>query len=251
MSAPPTPTAVSARFPRRWRRSTRRSRSIPTIATPCSPSGAILRDAGRDEEALAVADRLLARDAGDAAAHVARAGALAKLKRFDEALAAADAAVRVAPKDPEAHTGARHRARRARPLRRSVEALETADGSAPPAPIFTIRAAVALGECRAASTRRWPPTIGDRGGAGRCDSATTTASFVLLTLGDYDEGWAEHEWRLKTRNSIGRRCSRWRRCGRARTSPARRCCSIPSRAHGDTIQFVRYAPAGRGARRAA
>ena len=74
-----------------------------------------------------IVDGMVARDAADAVAHISRAHALAELRRFADALAAADGAVEQRAEECRGAPGARHGARPARPLRRSVGGARPAE----------------------------------------------------------------------------------------------------------------------------
>ncbi len=201
----------------------------------------ILRDAERYDEALAVGDRLVARDAADFAGHTARAHALLKLKRLDEALAAADEAIRVAPKRHEGYTV---RAMVLVDFGRFEEverALATAERLGASSAEHHNTRAVALTE---AGRLEEALAAYGRAIAGEPDFPMYwhNRSFVRLALGDFEQGWAEHEIRLKA--------PRFSRPDFLRLAPlwsgeelrGKRLLLYSEQGHGDTIQFVRYVP---------
>jgi tetratricopeptide (TPR) repeat protein len=64
--------------------------------------------------------------------------------------------------------------------------------------------------------------------------------YALLTAGDYERGWLEHEWRLKWRGYLGSRVDRSLWNGedlRGRTILLHTIDGL-----GDTLQFIRFAP---------
>jgi hypothetical protein len=65
-------------------------------------------------------------------------------------------------------------------------------------------------------------------------------AFLRIATGDWKEGWADHEWRLKMRehahNTYVRLAPKWR--GEPLTG--KRLLIYAEQGHGDTFQFVRY-----------
>ena len=200
----------------------------------------ILREARRADEALAVADRLVTLFPSDHVGYTARAQALQKLRRFDEALAAADEAIRAAPESSEPYV-----------IKGTIlvdfgrfdavdEALATAERLGVAGPQLFHTRGVALAE------------------AGRFDEAIAAydrslettdnalyryhRSFLRLAQGDYVRGWAEYEARLTTstfaRPDFLKLAPMWK----GEDLTGKRILLYSEQGHGDTIQFVRYAP---------
>jgi len=165
----------------------------------------------RHAEALAVAEQLLTIDPGDGGALGARALALLGLERVEEALAAARAANAAAQGD-------------ANVLNNAGVVLRTLGDF--DAAIDCFRRAVSL-----------KPGFAD---------AHSSLGVALLAKGQLDEGWAEYEWRWRTRDlRRGLRryeTKRWR--GEPR--PDATLLVYAEQGFGDTLQFARLlAPAAK------
>ncbi len=167
-----------------------------------------LLDLGRTEEALAVLDGVLARDPKHIEALGNRGNALLKLNRPDEALSGYEAALAIRGDNAQLLTNRAHVLRR---LDRSEEAL------------IDLRKAVALNPGH-------PEAFFELG-------------MALLTLGEFEEGWAAYEKRWATATFAPHR--------RNFKSPlwtglqplnGRTLLLHAEQGFGDTIQFIRYAP---------
>jgi tetratricopeptide (TPR) repeat protein len=163
---------------------------------------------GRLDEALASYDEVLARNADHVGTLVNRGNALVRLNRPVAAMASYDKALAALPGHPQILTNRGHALRR---LDRPVEALGD------------FEAALAKGS-------EFP-------------EAHFEAAMTRLTLGDFDAGWKEYEWRWKASAFAGRRRQHqaplW--LGQGPVS-GKTVLLHAEQGLGDTIQFIRYAP---------
>lgn len=210
--------------------------------------GAVLVTAERYEEALADAEAVVARHPGNSRAHAALAAALWKLKRWPESLAAADEAVRLAPDNDDAHAIRGIVLGEMGELEQSLAALDTARRHGASGAEFHSARGVALA------------SLGDpRDALAAFDAALAlrpgdphtlyNRALLHLSLGQFAEGWADHEARLRTRE-YGQADKRslapdWK----GEDLAGKRILVYSEQGHGDTIQFTRFVPlvAARGA----
>lgn len=215
----------------------------PDDPVPAINRGAALRSLGRRDEALAVAEAAMARFPTHAPAWDLLGVVLGDLKRRADALAALERAVALAPDD----AGFRgHLAGTLRDLGRLEEALEAYDRALslhPSAELLAGKAGVLMdqGHGTAALAAFDAAVARDPGHV----EAHGFRSLALLAIGRWREGWAEYEWRSRIPGSLVERFGprgRWR--GESPVA-GRRLFLFWEQGLGDTIQFLRFAPAMR------
>lgn len=237
----------------------------------------------RSAAALAAFDRALALNAEDAGAWVRRGIALQELGREREALESYANAVELAPDDTEALRG---KAAALQSLNRHEEALPLHEaafrrrrdatgalgaGNALQA-LGRYREALDAAEQALALQPEMPEALINRGNALRAlgrhrealDSyarviayrpddvgAHWNAGLTRLTLGDFERGWPEYEWRLRgLSDASGRALPEVPTWHGTEDLTGKTIVLYAEQGFGDAIQFVRYAPrvAARGAR---
>lgn len=192
----------------------------------------------RYDQALVAADRALAMRPAFAEAHLNRGSALAKLSRWDEAEAALREVVRLRPDLVEAHNNL------------GIVLAERQDW---PAAVASYQRALELRPTDAdahynlgiAELKQGYP----RGAISRFDAALIARpeyaevhhnrSAALLMLGQFAEGFAEYEWRFRSRDypPLPLRWPVWN----GEPLAGRTIVLVGEQGLGDTIQFVRYA----------
>jgi Flp pilus assembly protein TadD len=167
-------------------------------------------------DALSNYDRALSIAPGHAGARVNRGNALLRLNRPVEAMASYDTALLALPGHPQILTNRGHALRR---LDRPVEALADFKAALVAAPEFA--------------------------------EAHFEAAMTQLSMGDFEAGWKQYEWRWKTgafaRHPPPPKAPLW--LGETPISGKTILLHV-EQGFGDTLQFLRYAPllAGQGAR---
>jgi Tfp pilus assembly protein PilF len=163
---------------------------------------------GRFAEARARYDATLASVPAHVGALVNRGNALLRLDEPETALASYDAALAAMPGHPKTLTNRGHTLRR---LGRPVEALAEFEKALAAAPEFA--------------------------------EAHFEAAMTHLSLGDFETGWEEYEWRWKTGAFAHQRRSFQAPQWQGREPVAGKTILLHAeQGFGDTVQFIRYAP---------
>jgi tetratricopeptide (TPR) repeat protein len=195
----------------------------------------------QNANALEVAEAAVVRHGADGRAHAARAIALRKLKRFEEALAAADEAVRLAPRGYEGHEARGIVLSELGRLDEALTALDAAHGFGAAGGSYHHARAVALSgfgdpdEALLEFERALATKPDDA-------SARRNRAFLYLSLGRYEEGWREHEWRMRLpdhgHGDVRNLAPQWQ----GESFQGKKLLVYAEQGHGDSIQFLRYLP---------
>jgi tetratricopeptide (TPR) repeat protein len=167
------------------------------------------------DDALSNYNRVLSIAPGHAGAMVNRGNALLRLNQPVKAMASYDMALASLPGHPQILTNRGHALRR---LDRTVEALADFRAALVAAPEFA--------------------------------EAHFEAAMTQLSMGDFDAGWKEYEWRWKT-GAFARHPPQPKAPWLGETPIAGKTILLHAeQGFGDTLQFIRYAPllAGQGAK---
>ena len=178
--------------------------------------GVTLKELGRFDEALASYDRALAINPDSAEALSNRGSALRELKRYDEALADYAETLAIKPDYAEALS---NRANALQELHRYDEALANYDKALAIKPDFA--------------------------------SAQFNQSLCRLLVGDFENGWRQHEWRWKSKDFFSPKRDFPQPIWLGKEDIGGKTILLHAeQGLGDTIQFARYtqAVAQKGAR---
>ncbi len=213
----------------------------------CNLAVALLA-AGRQAEAAIAFRHTLVRDPTFPAAETGLGIALAELARHEEAIATFDRALVANPRDVGAHF---NRGRALLDLGRLEESLETYR-RALAIDHRQVQVLINLGVVAEQLGR-----IDDALGAYRAAievepqhaEAHLNYALALLSLGQYEAGWREYEWRRRAKSPTGERSKLGPNEWDGAPLIGQRILVYAEQGFGDTIQFLRYLPMlqGRGA----
>uniref|UniRef100_UPI00016ACDD7 tetratricopeptide repeat protein n=1 Tax=Burkholderia humptydooensis TaxID=430531 RepID=UPI00016ACDD7 len=178
-----------------------------SVGVLCNYASALMR-VDRHRDAHRACDRALALAPHDPHASLTRARVRLETHRYDEALDDLTRAIAVAPREKLAHF---HRGNALRALRRHEEARQAY------ADAIDIDPDYAPAHCMRA--------------------------FLCLSIGDFEAGWAEYEWRWRDSQLDGsRRDFAQPRWTRGMPIDGRTILLYHEQGLGDTLQFCRYVP---------
>lgn len=201
--------------------------------------GVIAGQCGKFEEAVKCMTRAIELEPAPAHYHYNLGVAYGDLKRFKEAIACYRKAVELAPEYHEALNNLATRLREEQELEESILLYQRALAIRPDAETHN-NLSMALSE----AGRHEEAIAGKRAMLAKYpDSAEGhwTLAFNLLTLGQFEEGWREYEWRWKLKRMAGA----WRDAEHEWDgSPlnGKTILLYNEQGFGDAIQFVRYVP---------
>ena len=214
----------------------------PALAQAATSRADALERLDRPDDALASYDRALAAAPGLVQAHYNRGNLLQTLERHDEALASFDAVLALLP----THAGAAcNRATSLRALGRLDDALAGYAQAMFLDP--TMAAALINHGSLLAMLGRHQEALEDfaRAGAMFPDNAEVHWNEALcrLTMGDFPNGWREHEWRWQTNALRPGQRHFPQKLWLGETSLAGRTILLHGeQGFGDMLQFCRFAP---------
>jgi tetratricopeptide (TPR) repeat protein len=211
----------------------------------------VLKSLGQLDAALASYDRVIARRPDFAEAHLNRGVVLQELERRDEALACYERALAIRPDHAQSFF---NRAGLLATEQQWARAMADYDRAIALQPDF----AAAYGERGrlAMDMARFPEALADFERALAMDPELAEVQYhrarALLQIGDYRNGWANHEWRWKSAQRLDLMADRvfdrplW--LG-AEPIAGKTVLLYPEQGLGDTLQFCRFAAsvAARGA----
>jgi tetratricopeptide (TPR) repeat protein len=221
----------------------------PGSAEAHSNLGAVLKEQGKLEEASGCFGQAIALAPDYADAHNNFGTVLADMGRLDEAVARYQRALALQPDFAEAHNNLGAALDLQGELEAAVPHFQRAIERAPNFTEAHTNLGVALGNLRrldeAVACYRRALAIKPDFAEAHLYLATT-----LLAQGEMAAGWAEYEWRWKTRQLGAGGRSFAQALWRGEAAPGRTVLIHAEQGFGDTLQFCRYAPmaAARGVR---
>ena len=197
----------------------------------------ILTSSGAAGEALALIDALIARGDATGGDHTSRAIVLSALQRPHEAIAAAQTALQLEPANVVACVVLGKSLAELGRAEESIAALEQARrNGADDTDYFHALALARMDRDPKASLAAFDETfVRDPDNV----VAHNNRAYLRLALGDWTEGWQEHEWRLRKperRSDPQPALPTWR----GEDITGKRLFVFAEQGFGDTLQFVRY-----------
>ena len=210
----------------------------PAYAEAHSNRAATLQTLGRNTDALAAYDMVIRLQPDNTQARINRCIMLTRLERLEEALAAADEALMINPDDPVAHYNRGLVLFRLHRLEDALDAYERAIQHRPDYAEAYNNRGVTLH-----ALMRLEDALNSYDHALRLNpdyaEACYNKSLILIVKGEYLEGWALYEMRLKSGGKNNFHVLDWRG---ERDIRGKRILIPSEQGMGDIVQFCRYLP---------
>ncbi|HTR79607.1 MAG TPA: tetratricopeptide repeat protein, partial [Gemmatimonadaceae bacterium] len=212
----------------------------PAYAGAHDNRGVALAVLGRHEEALTCHDRAIALKPDLADAHFNRGNVLLSLERPEEALASFDRAIALRPDFADAHY---NRGNTLRDLGRPADAIASYDQAIALRPDFRWTHYNRGNALRDLQRHEEAITSYSSAVALHADFAEAhwNQSLCYLALGDYERGWAQHEWRWRAELAHARPDLPGRPWLGDSTVDGKTVLVVAEQGLGDSLQFCRYA----------
>jgi tetratricopeptide (TPR) repeat protein len=211
----------------------------PRLVVAYANAGKLLVELGRPAEALEAFEAAIALRPADADAWNGRAGALRELGRLEESLDAARRALTLKPDFSEATINLGNALLKLDRMDEALAAYRRARVARPDDPAARCGEALALRNLgrfdEALAAFEAAEALGSR-------EAVAGKGCLLLTLGDFERGFAGYEARWLSGKSLAEALgTRWPTWAGPK-SPQKRVLVLNDHGLGDTLQFVRYLP---------